>query len=124
MTLVGFTALSVDTSTKVSTSVSCAASAVFQVAITLLVNALDHVLLDDRHVLVGGGVIDGLHPIGHQNLAHAQLVMGVADQADQIDGEGMLIGERAKLPLDVVERELRHLEQHQTLWAQADDLSA
>src|ERR1700675_4791026 len=36
MTLVGLTALSVDTNTKVSTSASCAASAAYQVEITLL----------------------------------------------------------------------------------------
>ena len=36
----------------------------------------------------------------------------------------MLLGDRAQLPLDVVERELGHLEEHQPLGSQANDLAA
>ena len=36
----------------------------------------------------------------------------------------ILLGHRAQLAFDVVERELRHFEQHQALGTQADDLPA
>ena len=85
MTLVGFTALSVEISTKVSTRHSSAASAVLPGAEDVVVDALDHVVLDDRHVLVRGRVIDVCTPNVLHDLAHAMLVVRVAQQRDEFD---------------------------------------
>ncbi len=59
----------------------------------IVVNALDHVLLDDRHVLVRGRVIDRLDPVGLEDLAHALLLVTVADQADELHVQGILFRE-------------------------------
>ena len=42
----------------------------------------------------------------------------------ELDVQRILLGERAQLAFDVVERELGHFEQNQPLGAQADDLPA
>ena len=60
MTLVGRTALSLDTSTKRSTPSSLATSASDERAERVVLQAGERVRLDDRDVLVGGGVIDHL----------------------------------------------------------------
>ena len=60
ITLVGRTALSVEIRTQVSTSASSAARGDDQRAEDVVEQALLHVRFDDRHVLVGGGVIDRL----------------------------------------------------------------
>ena len=59
----------------------------------IVVDPLDDILLDDRHVFVCSGVVHGLHPIGLHDVAQAGLVMGIADQPDQIDRQRMLVGE-------------------------------
>ena len=79
----------------------------------VVVDALDHVVLDDRHVLVGGGVIDGLHAEGGEHLAHAVAVMRVAEQRHDLHRQLLVRRDLLQLALDVVERQLRHLEQHQ-----------
>jgi hypothetical protein len=90
----------------------------------IVMDALDHVLFDDGYVLVGRGVIHGLYPVGLQNIAQPKLVMGIADESDQIEGERILIGEGAQFTLDVVQRQFGHFEQNQPLRTQADDLPA
>ncbi len=61
MTFVGLTALSVDISTKVSTTDFERGFGGVPGADDVVVDAFNDVVLDDRHVLVGGGVIDRLH---------------------------------------------------------------
>ena len=90
----------------------------------VVVNALDHVVLDDRHVLVGGGVVDRLYAEGGQDLAHPVAVMRVAQERHDLDRQLLVRRNLLQLPLDLVERQLRHLEQHQAARAQADDLPA
>ncbi len=51
----------------------------------VVVDAFDDVVLDDRHVLVGGGVIDRLHAAGADDFAHAMAVMRVAEQRQDLD---------------------------------------
>ena len=90
----------------------------------VVVDALDDVLLDDRHMLVRARVIHRLDAVGQENLAHPLLVMSIADEPDELDLQRILLGDGAQFALDVVERELRHFEQHQPLRAQPDDLTA
>ena len=60
MTLVGRTALSLDTSTKRSTPASLATSASASVPNVLFCTPVNGFSLDERHVLIGGGVVDHL----------------------------------------------------------------
>src|SRR5882724_3736033 len=90
----------------------------------IVVDALDDVLFDDGDMFVGGRVIHGLYPVRLQDVAQSKFMVSVADQADQLDGQGMLSRESLQLTLDVVERQFRHFEQDQPLRAQADDLPA
>jgi hypothetical protein len=89
----------------------------------VVVDALDHVLLDDRHVLVSGRVIHGLHRVRLHDLAHAVLVMRVAEERDDFERQTLARRDETQLFLDVVERELRHFEQQQARRRQANDLA-
>ncbi len=51
----------------------------------VVVDALDHVVLDDRHVLVGGGVIHRLHAEGREHFTHAMPVVRIAEQRHDLD---------------------------------------
>ncbi len=55
----------------------------------IVVNALDDVLFHNRYMFVGRRVVNGLHPVGVKDLAHAKLVMRIADEPDQLDPQGM-----------------------------------
>ena len=90
----------------------------------VVVNAFDHVVLDDRHVLVSGGVVDGLHAERGQDLAHPVPVMRIAQERHDLHRQLLMRRDFLQLALDVVQRQLRHLEQHQAAGAQADDLPA
>src|SRR3984957_21086628 len=90
----------------------------------VVVNSLDDVLLDDGHVLVGGGVVNRLDSICLQDVAQTKLVMGVADESDQIDGKRVLIRKGSQFALNVVQGKLGHFEQDEALWAQTNDLPA
>jgi len=68
------------------------------------VNPLDHVVLDDRHVLVSGGVVDGLYAEGGQDLAHPVPVMGVAQQRHDLHRQLLMSGNSSSSPLHVVQR--------------------
>ena len=63
MTLAGRTALSVEISTNRCTPVATAASTTFAVPSTLVWTASSRMRLEDRHVLVRGGVEDDLGPV-------------------------------------------------------------
>ena len=71
-------------------------------------------------MLVGCGVVDRLHAEGRQHLAHAVPVMRVAKQRHDLDIQALVCGNFLQLALDVVERELRHLEQHQARWVRGE----
>ena len=124
ITLVGLTALSVEISTNVSTSLASAASAACQVLEDVVVDARDDVLLDDRHVLVGSRVVDRLHAVGLHDLGEPVAVMRIAEQRGQLEIKGFVLREQPQLPLDAVESQLGHLEQHQPARPDTRDLSA
>ena len=125
MTLVGLTALSVEISTKVSTPVLDRRLGRVPGAEDVVVNALDHVVFDDRHVLVGSGVIDRLDAESRHEL-----------RARDAGGARCRAAARARPPAGrasaisfssrsiVVERKLRHLKQHQPAGREPHDLAA
>ena len=45
------------------------------------------VVLDDRHMLVGGGVIHRLHTESRQHFAQALPVMRIAEQRDDLQSQ-------------------------------------
>ena len=76
----------------------------------VVVHALDHVVLDERHVLVGGRVIDGLDLVSLEHLAHALVVMRRADQGDDLDVQRVALSEIVQRLIDRVERCLREVQ--------------
>ena len=113
MMLVGRTALSVEISTNRSTPQLSAASASDGGAEGVVAQAGDRVVLDDRHVLVGGGVIDGLDAVALDGAAHERAVLHRAEHGDDL-GRPRLAGARQAsrlqqlldLQLDLVELRL------------------
>jgi hypothetical protein len=88
------------------------------------VHAFDEILLDDRHVLVRGGVIDGLHVERLHHVAHPIFVVGVAEQGVNLHVEFAAFDDRLELTLDVVKGNLGILEQYELLRRQQYDLAA
>ena len=79
----------------------------------IVVNALDHVVFDDGHVLVRGRVINRLDRQGGNDFAHAMLVVCVAQQCHELDGIAKPGIDGAQLAFDLVESELRRFQQYQ-----------
>ena len=79
----------------------------------------DGVVLDDRHVLVGGGVIDRLDAVLGDCAADDRLIEDGAEHGDQLWGRRLLFAREPRdllghLHLDAVERGLGNIEEHQT----------
>ena len=75
----------------------------------------DGILLDDRHVLVGGGVIDHLDRIADDRLAQLRRVEHRAEHADDLRPRHLGphgLDELGDLVLDLVERDFGDIEQH------------
>ena len=87
-------------------------------------HALDKVLLDDRHVLVGRRVIDALRAIGADDFADAVEVVRVAEQRHDFNAELLALVDDLQLPLDLVEGDLAHLQQQQAPGTQRENLAA
>ena len=62
--------------------------------------------------------------VPRQHLAHPMAVMSVAEQRHDFDLQAFQRSNLLQLALDVVERQLRHLEQHQAVGTQSYDLAA
>jgi len=90
----------------------------------VVVHAFDHVVLDERHVLVRGGVIHGLDVVRLEHLAHAVAVMRGADQRDDLDVQRLVLRQVLERLIDRVERRFRDVEQHEPLRAERRDLEA
>src|SRR5690606_17323197 len=90
----------------------------------VVVDSFDDVLLHDRHVLVGGRVVDRLNPVDLQDLFHSALVMRITEQSHQFDLELLGRDQGPKLALDVIQRKLRHLEEQNLRRTQPNDLTA
>src|ERR1700692_350782 len=88
----------------------------------VVVDPLDDVLFDDRDMFVCRSVVHGLHAVRLQDVAQAKLVVSVADQSNQIDGQAMLVRESAQFTLNVVKRQFGHFKQQPPFRAQAYDL--
>ena len=82
--LVGRTALSVDTSTKRSTPQRFRRLRQDGGAEGVVAQARDRVVLDDRHVLVGGGVVDRLDRVALDGAAHERAVLDRAQHGDDL----------------------------------------
>ena len=93
---------------QVSTLVSRAARGDGQRAEDVVAQALLHVRLDERDVLVGGGVVDRLHPV----LAHYGAQQHVVEHRAEAGGYGQT-RHLCQLVVHGVERELGVIEQHQ-----------
>ena len=84
MMLVGRTALSVETSTNRSTPQASAALGQDGGAERVVAQAGDRVVLDHRHVLVGGGVIDGLDRVALDGPVHQRAVLHRTEHGDDL----------------------------------------
>jgi hypothetical protein len=69
-------------------------------------------------------VVHRLHAAGLQDLPDPHSVVHVAEQARELEGEPLARSESAQLAIDLVQRELGHLEQHQPPRTEPRDLPA
>ncbi len=117
----GLAALSVEMKTKLSTPNSTATCAIDAGREHVVADRLQRVRLEHRHVLVGGGVEDDVRRVASRR--PARIFGGVAAVGEDRDhgGEVALVDE---LPLDLVERRLGLLDEHELGGAEADDLAA
>ena len=120
ITLVGFTALSVEIRMKRSTPYSSAACAMQPRAAHVVLDRLARVLLHERHVFVRGGMEDDLGPVLAHDLCEPRRIGHIAD--DRIQAE--LLPRVFELQPDRVQAVLVALEHHQRRRLQPRDLPA
>ncbi|MNZ53187.1 hypothetical protein D3C78_710580 [compost metagenome] len=87
-------------------------------------HALGDVVLDHRHMLVGGGVIDGVDPPGTHHIQHPRGVAHRAEDRHQAQLELLLADALLQLDLDAVQVEFRMLEEDQRGRLARQDLPA
>ena len=119
ITLVGRTALSVETNTKRSTPAASAASSIDHRAADVHVHGVGGMLLHHRHVLVGGGVEDHARRLVGDQPAHRLPARDVGEVHAQLAAALPAQPARLELPLDEVERALRAVDEHEPARARA-----
>jgi hypothetical protein len=90
----------------------------------VVVDALDHVVFDDRHMLVGRRVVERLHAKGRDRTAHPVTVMHGTEQRHDLDIQPVCLTQGLQFLIDLIEVVLAEIEQHQPARAQFDDLPA